>query len=268
MAATHDFVLKFKNIAPGAERDYPRALQGAHVLVVAESHKRRAYKYVDSRYWITIQGPGGGKGRVAMHLRRNRFKVLSWSNPVLNEGFGMDFPAAKRYSLVVKIMDMFTGRVYNIEGDHYVPHADMDRRPGVITLNPRRRNVRAGIASTIRRFPWSLRGQDFVVGDMNIDLDSDIRIRDNGMIEQFNRGGFRSDVQLLGAVPDTHHRMEYDWILMRLSGSWRRWTRPNGTAWLVGHGTDPKGRSDHRARWIRVRVTVKRGWRRPKAYGG
>ena len=260
MPETHDLRVRFKNIPPGAESDIPAALNGFDVVVIAESHKRRMAKLVDTDVWEVLQGPRS-KGRVAVLLRRERkLRVVRWSTPILNHSHGLSFPAAGRYSVRVTFQDMLTGRWVQLEGQHDVPHADKDTEPGVLTTNPRRGNVLEAIASGIARLPARLWGVEIIVGDKNVDLDSDLAKHDFGMIERYNRAGFYSDVQLLGPVTDTHGRMEYDWVLLRLLGKRKSWTRPNGRVWLAEHGTGPKKKSDHRDRWFVLRSTVRKGW--------
>lgn len=265
---THDFVLRFKNIPPGAERDLPAAFRGADILVVAESHHRHALLYAPEG-WGTIQfgtfRDRGSRGRVAIYYRRDRFALLSASNPLLNEANGLDFPGAKRYGVQAVFRDLETGWKWDIEGDHFVPHADDPKRPGAIIRTPRGRlAVVPAIQSIVRRLRLGRVGQKIRVGDYNVDLDADLRHHDpNDMLERFNRAGLYSDVQLLGPVHDTHGRNEYDWVLVRFTGRRKTWTRPNRRAWLVGHGTGPKLASDHRDRYIVVRSRPRRGWKRP-----
>jgi len=272
MTPVYDFVLRFKNIPPGAESDFPAAFRGADVLVVAESHQRDAAVYCPAG-WGVVQfganrGARGTHGRIAIYYRKQRFQLEFKENPLLNEANGLTFPGAKRFAARVILRDMVTGWRYDIEGDHFVPHADDPRHPGAIITTPRgRRAVIPAIQSVVRRTLASRVGQKIRVGDYNIDLDADLRHHSaNDMLERVNAAGLYSDVQLLGAVPDTHGHNEYDWVLVSFKGPRRLWTRRQARVWLVDHGTGPKRKSDHRDRWIRVRATVKRGWKVPPGF--
>lgn len=262
---TADFVVRFKNIPPGAEADYRFALAGADVLVVAESHTRDAREFVDPKIWGTIHEHGGRRGRIAIHWRLKTARLVRSNLALLNKGNGLDFPGAERWAQVARFQHLLTGRYVNLEGDHFVPHADDAKRPGAITPLPRgAKAVIPAIQSIRKRWVKNLAGIDILVGDYNIDLDADLRHKSaNDMLERVNAFGFRSDVQLLGPVQDTHGHNEYDWILLRLWGPIRNWTRGNAVAWVKSHGTGPKRKSDHRDRWVRIRITVRRGWKVP-----
>jgi len=266
-AQTRDVVTRFKNIPDGAEADLAFAFDGCDILVVAESHLRVSAMYAP-KGWTTVQYVGGVHGRVTIYFKATRFKLISKSNPLLNEANGLTFPGAKRYAVNVKLRDMLTGRIHNVEGDHFVPHADNPKVPGAIITTPRgKAAVQPAIKSILRRFPVGLVGIDWVVGDFNIDLDADIRHKSRfDMLEQMHSVGLYSDVELVGAVHDTHGDQEYDWILLRLIGPRKLWSKRNRVAWVVSHGTGPKRKSDHRDRWCRVRTTVRRGWKVPAGF--
>jgi len=270
---THDFVVRFKNIPEGAEGDLRFAFEGADLLVVCESHLRDSARYAPEG-WGTVQfgssdGARGTHGRVTIYWRKARFRLVSSSNPLMNEANGLHFPGAKRYATQGTFLDLLTGWYWDLEGDHFVPHADLDKRSGVITTMPRGRlAVTPAIKSLVTRLKRSRRGQKIRVGDLNVDLSNDLRIRDNGMIEQFNRAGLYDVSQLLGTrVPDTHGNQTYDWIMVDLVGSRRTWVKPNPRAWVIASGVGPKRKSDHRDRFFRVRTRARRGWKVPAGAG-
>ena len=116
-----------------------------------------------------------------------------------------------------------------------------------------RATVLPAIASMIRALPPAMFGQEVWGADVNVDLDNDLRIHDHGMVERFHKAGFRSDVDALGPVPDTHGRQEYDWLMGRLSTPAVRWVEPHTTLQKLPG-------LDHRFRRATIRSTVRKGY--------
>lgn len=251
-AAVRKFLLRATtaNIPPGAERDFANAAEGSDILCVQESQKRRDANFLDA-HWTTVQGPAGARSaRCSVNLRKDRFQVLGTSFPVLNAANGLTFPGAARTATFVLARDLQTGRKWPIMSAHFVPHAD-DAFGGITDMPRGPKAVTPAISSILRFFPRTMVGQELVMGDFNIDLDRDLAHRDvTDLAERMNSIGFKSDVQVLGPVPDTHGGDEYDQVWGRFS---------TGTRFLR-HGTDLRDESDHRRRRVTIETTALRGW--------
>lgn len=212
--------------------EYAAAAAVSDVLCTQEDHTVKAADLMPAG-WGTYQGR---TGRCCVHWRESVLGKRSARTLLLNAANGLTFPAASRKAATVVLRHRATGRSVKVTSVHFVPHADDDRRPGVLTPKPRGAkavvpSIEALVADAAR-FPADVQ---IVGGDVNVDVDGDLRIRDMGMVERLRAAGFVTDVEALGPTPDTHGAQEYDWLLVKGG----RWT------W---HRTLPKRRSDHRAK--------------------
>jgi len=216
--------------------DFAAAAAGTDILCTQEDHQRDSAKYLPAG-WATVQFKGGSKGRCAIHYRTALFAEISRRSLLLNLANGLTFPGARRDAVVVRLQDKRNGKIVKVTSAHFVPHADDDENPGVLTPMPRGvKAVIPAIASLADDSETDPADVEVIGADVNDDIDRDLAIHDNGMLERFNAAGFRSDVQQLGATPDTHGTNEYDWLLVKGAGKW------------VGHETRAKKHSDHRAK--------------------
>lgn len=237
------------------QRGYNLAMEGTHILLTAEDHMRDVEDFVDQNIFHSFQDRGGQTGRCSVHLRRSVFgNTGKHTTVLLNRANGMKFPGATRYACQVRgAVDLRSGRKFNPSSMHLVPHADEESHPGIITHMPRgKANVRPAIRSIAEKVLPNTVGNELGGIDANIHLDADLRIHDDGMVEQLRRAGLVTDVETLGNVPNTHgQRNEYDWLFARFV---------KGVHW-VNHGTLPRLPGlDHRFRWGTFSSPVRPGW--------
>lgn len=260
-----DTVVTFANIPSTAsetqiQHGYDVASAGTDILLTAEDHMRNADKYSGPEFLTLQTTVGHSKSRCSIHVLKRRYRVLKSPVVLLNRANGMTFHGASRWAKFARVQDMWTGRYWNLSSMHFVPHADRADKPGVITNMPRgKANVQPAITSIITKVLPDRVGQELGGVDCNIDLDGDLKIKDFGMVEQLNKVGLYTDVQKIGAVPDTHGRDEYDWIFGRFLGE---------VDWVPGSNvTLPKLNGlDHRFRRVAIRSSVRKNWKIPSGF--
>ena len=216
---------------------YAAAATGSDILCTQEDHTTPNSGALMPDGWATFQG---ATRRCSVHWRADLFELVESRSLLLNEANGLTFPAASRTAAVAVLRDKRNGETVKVTSVHLVPHADDDNQPGVLTTMPRGPKAVIPAIETLTRDSLEHPAVvELIVGDVNVDLDSDLRISDNGMAERFRAAGFVTDVEALGATPDTHGTQEYDWLLTK------------GGVW-VGHETRAKGQSDHNAKTATV----------------
>lgn len=215
-----------------ARRAYAAAAAECDILLTQEDHLRQSAPLMPAG-WATFQRPGGVSGRCSVHWRTALFDQVENRLLLLNEANGLTFPGARREAAVAVLKDKRNGKLVKPTSAHLVPHADDDHRAGVLTPMPRgKKAVIPAIESLVADSKAHPAAVELIGGDFNVDIDSDLRIRDNGLVERMHAARFVSDIEALGATPDTHGTQEYDHLYAK------------GVRWIA-HKTLPTSGSDH-----------------------